>query len=256
MSDIARLIGLLDLTTLGATDSEHEVEALVARAITPIVERPDIQCAAVCVWPNFAATAARALTGTLLELACVAGGFPFSQSPLAAKIAEIRAAVDEGASEIDIAISRGLFLSGQHDTLQDEIAAMKEACGPAKLKVILETCELPGDDAIREACRIALEGGADFLKTSTGKGKYGATLEHTRILLEAATAWTARHGRLIGVKPAGGIRTVEDAFAYYYLAAEFFPEVDADCFRIGASSLLDELVTALEEEGLEPSFAE
>jgi len=244
MPDPARLIGLLDLTTLGATDTARDVTALVARAIAPVPDQPHLRCAAVCVWPNFAATAAQALAGSGVQLACVAGGFPFSQSPLAAKTAEIEAAVEAGATEIDIAINRGLFLSGADAALVDEIAAMKRACGPAHLKVILETCDLPDETAIRQACRLALEGGADFLKTSTGKGRHGATLPHTRLLLEEATAWTAATGIPIGVKPAGGIRSVQDATAYFRLAAEFFPEVSAANFRIGASTLLDELITA------------
>ncbi|HEY8990430.1 MAG TPA: deoxyribose-phosphate aldolase [Luteolibacter sp.] len=245
METLARLIGLLDLTTLGSTDAERDIEALAARAVSPVPGRPDLHCAALCVWPNFAAAARRVLAGSPVRLACVAGAFPFAQAPLAVKTAEIRAAVGAGATEIDVAISRGLFLSGQHDELREEIAAMKTACGPAHLKVILETCELPGDDAIREACQLALEGGADFLKTSTGKGKYGATLAHTRLLLEAAADWTSRHRTPVGVKAAGGIRTVNEARAYLALAAEFFPEVTAANFRIGASGLLGELATAL-----------
>ncbi|MFD0892713.1 deoxyribose-phosphate aldolase [Luteolibacter ambystomatis] len=245
MVDPARLIGLLDLTTLGSTDTDTDVQALAARAITPVPGRPDIRCAAVCVWPNFASVAAESVKGSGLDIACVAGAFPFSQAPLAVKVAEVAAAVAAGATEIDIAIHRGLFLSGRHDELRAEIAAMKGACGSAHLKVILETCDLPDDTAIRVACRIALEGGADFLKTSTGKGKYGATLAHTRVLLEEATAWTAASGKAIGVKPAGGIRTHAEASAYFELASEFFPEVRAENFRIGASTLLDDLIAAL-----------
>ncbi|BCU76980.1 deoxyribose-phosphate aldolase [Luteolibacter sp. LG18] len=245
MADPARLIGLLDLTTLGPTDTEADVEALAARALAPVPGHPEIRCAAVCVWPNFAATAARAVKGSGVEVACVAGAFPFSQSPLAVKVAEVAAAVEAGATEIDIAIHRGLFLSGRHDELREEIAAMKAACGPAHLKVILETCDLPDEAAIRTACRIALESGTDFLKTSTGKGKHGATLGHTRILLEEATAWTTATGKLIGVKPAGGIRNTGDARAYHDLAAEFFPEVTAANFRIGASTLLDDLIAEI-----------
>ncbi|MGC4016707.1 MAG: deoxyribose-phosphate aldolase [Luteolibacter sp.] len=245
MVDPARLIGLLDLTTLGPTDANGDVQALAARAIAPVPGRPDIRCAAVCVWPNLASVAAEAVKGSGLEIACVAGAFPFSQAPLPVKVAEVAAAVAAGATEIDIAINRGLFLSGRHDALRDEITAMKAACGTAHLKVILETCDLPDDAAIRTACRIALEGGADFLKTSTGKGKHGATLAHTRILLEEATAWTKATGKPIGVKPAGGIRTHAEASAYVELASEFFSEVSAENFRIGASTLLDDLIAAL-----------
>lgn len=245
MVDPARLIGLLDLTTLGPTDTDADVKTLAARAITPVPTRPEIRCAAVCVWPNFASVATEAVKGSGLDVACVAGAFPFSQAPIAVKVAEVAAAVAAGATEIDIAINRGLFLSGRHDELRAEIAAMKAACGSAHLKVILETCDLPDEAAIHIACRIALEGGADFLKTSTGKGQRGATLAHTRILLEEATAWTKAIGKPIGVKPAGGIRTHADASAYYDLASELFGEVTPQNFRIGASTLLDELIAAL-----------
>lgn len=241
MEALTRLIGLIDLTALGATDTEQEVQALAARAISPVPGRPEIRCAAVCVWPNFAGTVSQALSGTDVQTACVAGAFPFSQAPLAVKVAEVRAAVEAGATEIDIAISRGLFLSGRHDELREEIAAMKAACGTAHLKVILETCDLPSDEAIRTACRLALEGGADFLKTSTGKGKHGATLPHTRLLLEAANEWNAAQGCSVGVKAAGGIRSVEEALAYLDLAEAFFSKVTASNFRIGASALLDSL---------------
>jgi deoxyribose-phosphate aldolase len=245
METLARLIGLIDLTSLGATDTEQEVQALAARAISPVPGRPEIRCAAVCVWPNFAGTVHRALDGSGVQTACVAGAFPFSQAPLAVKVAEVRAAVEAGATEIDIAISRGLFLSGRHDELREEIVAMKAACGTAHLKVILETCDLPGDEAIRTACQLALEGGADFLKTSTGKGKHGATLPHTRLLLEAATGWNAAHGGSVGVKAAGGIRTVEEALAYLDLAETFYPEITSNRFRIGASTLLDSLLSMI-----------
>jgi deoxyribose-phosphate aldolase len=241
VSAAARLIGLLDLTSLGSTDTVAEVISLAARAVLPVPSDPAIHCAAVCVWPNFAATARDALAGTPVRVACVAGAFPFSQSPLAAKTAEIAAAVADGATEIDIAINRGLFLSGRFDELSHEIATMKQACGTAHLKVILETCELPDDNSIRHACRIALEAGAGFLKTSTGKGRHGATPEHTRILLEEAAAWRAATGTTIGVKAAGGIRTAAEAITYLNLAAEYYDDVNATVFRIGASSLLDDL---------------
>jgi len=241
----ARLIGLLDLTSLGATDTATIVRALAARAALPVSSDPLIHCAAVCVWPNFAATARDALEGTPVRVACVAGAFPYSQSPLSAKTAEIAAAVANGADEIDIAINRGLFLSGHFDEMYHEIAAMKEACGKAHLKVILETCELPDENAIRRACRISLDAGADFLKTSTGKGRHGATLDHTRILLEEAAAWRAATGTMVGVKAAGGIRTSAEALAYLKLADSYYGMADASVFRIGASSLLDDLTARM-----------
>lgn len=241
---LARLVGLLDLTTLGATDTADDVRRLAARAARPFPGRPGLHCAAVCVWPNFAATARAALADSPVRVACVAAGFPFAQSPLAAKLAEVAAAVAAGADEIDVAIPRGTFLAGDHAALAAELRAIREACGPARLKVILETCDLPGEAAIRTACRLAVAAGADFLKTSTGKGARGATPADTRILLEEARAATAATGRPIGVKPAGGIRTTDQALAYLELADEFLGTATPDNFRLGASSLLDELLAA------------
>lgn len=236
------IIPYLDLTTLGATDTAADVEALAKRAVAPLPDRPEVHCGALCVWPNFASAALPVLQGTPVRLACVAGAFPFSQSPLSVKVEEVRVAVEHGAQEIDIAINRGLLLSGEDERLGAEIREMKAACGGAHLKVILETCELPGEAAIRRACRIALDAGADFLKTSTGKGAHGATPEHTRILLEEARDCWRETGRPIGVKPAGGIRTYDEARDYLRLAGDLLPELGPATFRIGASSLLDELV--------------
>jgi deoxyribose-phosphate aldolase len=196
------------------------------------------------VWPNFAATAREALAGTPVRVACVAAAFPYSQSPLAAKTTEVESAVAAGAQEIDVAIPRGLFLSGRHDLVGAELRAIRTACVTATLKVILETCDLPDADAIRAVCRIAVDAGADFLKTSTGMGRHGATLEHTRILLEEARAGSERTGRPIGVKPAGGIRTAAHALEFLALADEFFGHATPDQFRIGASSLLDDILSA------------
>ena len=248
-SDLLHLITLLDLTALGSTDSESTIEDLCQRAIDPLGLDHDLDeppsCAAVCVWPNFAELAAELTEGTPVAVACVAGGFPFSQSPLAAKIAEIHHAVGGGATEIDIAINRGAFLSGELEQVHDEIAAMKQACSGAHLKTILETCDLPNPDAIRQAAQIALQAGTDFLKTSTGKGSGGATLADTAILLEEAAAWQQASGKAIGVKPAGGIRTATEAFEYTALAEKLHPPVVNENFRIGASSLLDDILAEL-----------
>ncbi len=242
---LRRLVALLDLTTLGGTDTADDVRRLAARAARPIAADPDIHCAAVCVWPNYASTAREALAGTPVRVACVAAAFPHSQSPLTAKTTEVALAVAAGAEEIDVAIPRGLFLSGEHDLVMTELRAIRTACRAATFKVILETCDLPDERAIRIACRIAVEAGADFLKTSTGMGKHGATLEHTRILLEEARSGTQRTGRPIGVKPAGGIRTAAQALEFLTLADEFFGHAGPDQFRIGASSLLDYLLARL-----------
>lgn len=237
------LIPFLDLTTLGTTDSADDVRALARRAIQPVEDDPSIHCAALCTWPNFGGVASEALGGSAVELACVAAAFPCSQAPLEVKVREIELAVAAGATEIDIAIPRGLLLSAAHEALAAEIRAMASACGNAHLKVILETCDLGDDETIRTACRIALENRADFLKTSTGMGKHGATPEHARILFEAARDWHADTGRMIGVKPAGGIRTYADALAYHELAVDHLPEVTPATFRLGASSLLDDLLS-------------
>ena len=236
------LIQFLDLTTLGTTDTLFTVEALCSRALVPVEGQPDIRCAAVCTWPNFAGAAAKALQGSAVKLACVAAAFPCSQAPLEIKLREIEIAVAEGADEIDIAIPRGLAIAGDFDALAGELRGMKTACGNAHLKVILETCDLDDSSLVRDVCTVALENGADFLKTSTGMGRHGATVDHARILFESARDWHAATGTVIGVKPAGGIRTYEDALAYHSLATEHLPTVTPDTFRIGASSLLDDLL--------------
>ncbi|MCH7226683.1 deoxyribose-phosphate aldolase [Haloferula sp. A504] len=237
------LIPFLDLTTLGTTDSADDVRALAKRAMQPVAGDPAIHCAALCTWPNFAAVATEALDGSPVVLACVAAAFPCSQAPLEVKTREIELAVAAGAKEIDIAIPRGLLLSGDLVSLRAELEAMKSACGAAHLKVILETCDLGDADTIRTACQVALEAGADFLKTSTGMGKHGATPDHARILFEAAREWHANTGQVIGVKPAGGIRTYADALVYHELASSHLPEVTPSTFRLGASSLLDDLLS-------------
>lgn len=237
------LTPFLDLTTLGTRDTVADVEALCRRAINPLANQPDIYCAAVCTWPNFAKAASTALMDSPVKLACVAAAFPCSQAPLEVKTREIEMAVADGAIEIDIAINRGQAIAGDFESLANELRAMKAACGNAHLKVILETCDLGDAGLIRKICRIALVSGADFLKTSTGMGSHGATLNHARILFEAARDWHASTGKVVGVKPAGGIRTYDDAITYYQLAEEHLPEVTPDTFRIGASSLLDDLLT-------------
>jgi deoxyribose-phosphate aldolase len=236
------LIPFLDLTTLGTTDSADDVRALAKRAMQPVVGDPAIHCAALCTWPNFAEVGVEALAGSPVVLACVAAAFPCSQASLDVKVREIELAVAAGAREIDIAIPRGLLLAGDTVSLRAELEAMKAACGAAHLKVILETCDLGEAGTIRTACRLALEAGADFLKTSTGMGRHGATPEHAKILFEAARDWHAETSKIIGVKPAGGIRTYADALVYHELASSHLPEVTPATFRLGASSLLDDLL--------------
>jgi deoxyribose-phosphate aldolase len=188
--------------------------------------------------------AAAALRGSGVHLASVATAFPSGQAPLPVKLADTRAAVADGADEIDMVISRGAFLAGRYAEVHDEIAAVKEACGDAHLKVILETGELATLDNVRRASWLAMLAGADFIKTSTGKVQPAATLPVTLVMLEAVRDFRAQTGRIIGVKPAGGIRTAKDAITYLVLVNETAgPDwLDPDLFRFGASTLLNDLL--------------
>ncbi|WP_433056390.1 deoxyribose-phosphate aldolase [Dactylosporangium sp. CS-033363] len=238
-------IRMVDLTTLEGSDTPGKVRALCAKAIRPDPADPSCpSAAAICVYPAMIATAAEALRGSKVHLASVATAFPSGQAPRAVKLADTRAAVADGADEIDMVISRGAFLSGRYAEVHDEIAAIKEACGPAHLKVILETGELGTLDNVRRASWLAMLAGADFIKTSTGKVQPAATLPVTLVMLEAVRDFRAETGRIIGVKPAGGIRTAKDAIKYLVMVNETAgPDwLDPDRFRFGASTLLNDLL--------------
>lgn len=245
-SEVARAtVGLLDLTTLNATDTEATVNALCARAVAPGPGLPHV--GAVCVHAVLVPAARRALgPASPVRLACVAGAFPHGMTPLHLRIAEVRWCVEEGADEIDMVISRGALLAGEDAFVHDEIAAHKAASGAASLKVILETGELVRPDAILRASRIALAAGADFLKTSTGKVQPAATLEASALMLQALHDHRIATGRVVGFKAAGGLRTAQDAASYVALVAAILgPDgVHPDRLRLGASTLLDALVTA------------
>jgi deoxyribose-phosphate aldolase len=221
------------------------VRALCAKAMRP--DPADATCpsaAAVCVYPAMIEAAADALRGSGVHLASVATAFPSGQAPLSVKLADTKAAVADGADEIDMVISRGAFLAGRYAEVHDEIAAVKQACGDAHLKVILETGELGTLDNVRRASWLAMLAGADFIKTSTGKVQPAATLPVTLVMLEAVRDFRAETGRIIGVKPAGGIRTAKDAIKYLVLVNETAgPDwLDPDRFRFGASTLLNDLL--------------
>ncbi|WP_433613515.1 deoxyribose-phosphate aldolase [Dactylosporangium sp. CA-139114] len=238
-------IRMVDLTTLEGSDTPGKVRALCAKAVRP--DPADASCpsaAAICVYPAMIATAAEALRGSKVHLASVATAFPSGQAPLAVKLADTRAAVADGADEIDMVISRGAFLSGRYAEVHDEIAAVKQACGDAHLKVILETGELATLDNVRRASWLAMLAGADFIKTSTGKVQPAATMPVTLVMLEAVRDFRAETGRVIGVKPAGGIRTAKDAIKYLVMVNETAgPDwLDPDRFRFGASTLLNDLL--------------
>jgi deoxyribose-phosphate aldolase len=238
-------IRMVDLTTLEGADTPGKVRALAAKALHPDPADPTCpSVAAVCVYPAMVPVAAQVLAGSGVHLASVATAFPSGQAPLDVKLADTRDAVAGGADEIDMVISRGAFLSGRYDFVFDEIVAVKEACGSAHLKVILETGELGTYDNVRRASWLAMLAGADFIKTSTGKVPVAATLPVTLVMLEAVRDFRAQTGRQVGVKPAGGIRTTKDAIKYLVLINETVGTdwLDPDWFRFGASSLLNDLL--------------
>ncbi|GAA0542524.1 deoxyribose-phosphate aldolase [Paractinoplanes ferrugineus] len=238
-------IRMVDLTTLEGADTPGKVRALSAKAVRPDPADPTCpSVAAVCVYPAMVPVAASVLRDTGVHLASVATAFPSGQAPLDVKLADTRDAVAGGADEIDMVISRGAFLAGDYTKVFDEIVAVKEACGDAHLKVILETGELGTYDNVRRASWLAMTAGADFIKTSTGKVPVAATLPVTLIMLEAVRDFRARTGRQVGVKPAGGIRTTKDAVKYLVLINETVGDdwLSPDWFRFGASSLLNDLL--------------
>jgi deoxyribose-phosphate aldolase len=200
--------------------------------------------AAVCVYPDLAGLAAAELHGSGIKVASVATAFPSGRAALDVKLADVKSAVAAGADEVDMVIDRGAFLSGRYRAVYEEIEAVRAACDGAHLKVILETGELGALDNVRRASWLAMLAGADFIKTSTGKVSPAATLPVTLVMLEAVRDWLAATGRHVGVKPAGGIRTTKDAIRYIVLVHETAGDewLDARLFRIGASSLLNDLL--------------
>ncbi|HVV14127.1 deoxyribose-phosphate aldolase [Amycolatopsis sp.] len=238
-------ISMVDLTTLEGADTHGKVHGLTAKAKRPDPDRPDTpHVAAVCVYPDLAATAVEDLKGTGIGVASVATAFPSGRSSRAVKLADVGLAVEAGASEVDMVIDRGAFLEGRYGQVFEEIQAVKEACGDAHLKVILETGELATYDNVRRASWLALLAGGDFIKTSTGKVSPAATLPVTHVMLQAVHDWFDATGELRGVKPAGGIRTTKDAIRYLVAVREVAGEqwLTPELFRFGASSLLNDLV--------------
>ena len=244
-------IRMMDLTTLEGADTPGKVRALSAKAVRPDPLDPSVpSVAAVCIYPSLVRVARKALVGSSVKVASVATAFPAGQAPLEVKLADVRAAVDAGADEIDMVIDRGAFLSGRLGHVYDEVVAVKDACGTAHLKVILETGELGSYDAIRRASLVAIAGGADFIKTSTGKISPAATLPVTLCMLEVIRDVHEETGAVIGMKPAGGIRTAKQAIQYLCLLHETLgPEwLTPDLFRFGASSLLNDVLLQLRKQ--------
>ncbi|MEZ0292955.1 MAG: deoxyribose-phosphate aldolase [Solirubrobacteraceae bacterium] len=238
-------VRMIDLTTLEGADTPGKVRALSAKAIQPDPADPSIpSCAAVCVYPSLVPTARAAVAGSGVKVASVATAFPSGQSSLAVKVHDVEEAVAAGADEIDMVIDRGAFLSGRYARVYDEIVRVKEACGTAHLKVILETGELGTYDNIRRASLLAMAAGADFIKTSTGKLPRAATLPILLCMLEAIRDVHDETGRVVGMKPAGGIRTAKQAIQNLVVVNETLgPDwLTPDRFRLGASSLLNDVL--------------
>src|ERR671910_1016614 len=236
-------VRMMDLTTLEGSDTPGKVAALAAKAIQPDPADPSIpSCAAICVYPNLVPAAVARVRGTGVKVASVATAFPSGQSPLAIKLSEVEEAVALGADEIDMVIDRGAFLSGRYAKVYDEIVRVKDACGRAHLKVILETGELGTYDNVRRASLLAIAAGADFIKTSTGKVQPAATLPVTLCMMEVVCDVYAETGRMVGIKPAGGIRISKQAVQYLVVLYETLgPQwMTPDLFRFGASSLLND----------------
>jgi deoxyribose-phosphate aldolase len=238
-------MSMVDLTTLEGKDTPGKVRQLCAKAIRPHDQLPDIpSVAAVCVYPPMVSIAKECLQGTKINVAAVATYFPSGMSNRDVKIRDTKYAVAEGADEIDMVISRGKFLAGEYAFVFDEIAAVKEACGNAHLKVILETGELATLDNIRFASDLAIRAGADFIKTSTGKVQPAATMPVTLVMLEAIRDHYYATGKKVGMKPAGGIATSKLALQYLVMLHETLGDewMTPDLFRFGASSLANDLL--------------
>src|SRR4029077_7499805 len=244
-------VRMTDLTTLEGSDTAGKVAALASKAVRPDPSDASVpSVAALCVYPNMVPTAVERLRDSGVHVASVATAFPSGQSPLPPKLEEVRWVVEHGADEVDMVIDRGAFLAGNHAKVYDEIVQIKEACGEAHLKVILEVAELGTYDNVRRASLLAMAAGADFIKTSTGKLPGAATLPVTLCMLEAIRDVYEENGRMVGMKPAGGIRAAKQAVQYLAQLHETLgPDwLTPDLYRLGASSLLNDVLMQLRKE--------
>lgn len=242
------LFNCIDLTTLQSTDSPRSVADFTEKVNQFETEHPEMpNVAAICVYPNFAQVVRAVLEVSEVDIACVSGGFPSSQTFPEVKVAETALAVDGGADEIDIVLNVGNYLDGDYQEVCDEIAELKEACREARLKVILETGALKTAENIRNASILSMYSGADFIKTSTGKEYPGASHFAAYVMMQAIKEYYEQTGRMVGFKPAGGVRTPEDAVGYYCLVKEIQGDkwLTNEYFRIGASGLANNLLTAI-----------
>jgi deoxyribose-phosphate aldolase len=254
---LLKAIACMDLTTLSGDDSAERVKRLCAKARHPLqdslvkqlgIEELNLTVGAVCVYHAFVETAVKALEGTNIPVAAVSTGFPAGLSPLAERVQEIRRSVESGAQEIDIVITRAHVFNGEWQALYDEVAAFKDACGPAHMKAILGTGDLLTLRNVARASLVAMMAGADFIKTSTGKEGVNATLPVALAMLRMIRAYHERTGYKVGFKPAGGISTAKDVLNYQFLMKEELGRewLEPDLFRVGASSLLADIERQLE----------
>ena len=255
MNGLKLVLNMIDLTTLEGKDTDGKVKQLCYKAIHPHDSVADIPTvAAICVYPSMVKVAKKALGDSGIKVASVATAFPSGQAPRDIKIRDTKYAVNEGADEVDMVISRGKFHAGEYNFVFDEIAAIKEACGPAaggvRLKVILETGELGTYDKVRRASDIAMHAGADFIKTSTGKISPAATMPVTLVMLEAIRDFYYKTGKMIGMKPAGGISKSKLALHYLVMVKEVLGEdwLTNEWFRFGASSLANDVLMQIMKE--------
>jgi deoxyribose-phosphate aldolase len=241
-------LSMIDLTTLEGKDTQGKVQQLCYKAMHPHDSLKNIPTvAAICVYPTYVGIAKKALEGSNIKVASVATAFPSGQSNLDSKISDTKFAVDQGADEIDMVISRGEFLAGNYQFIYDEIGQIKEACGIAHLKVILETGELDTLENVRKASEIAMYAGADFIKTSTGKIQPAATMQVTYVMLDAIKDFYLKTGKMIGMKPAGGISTSKISLQYLVMLNEVLGHkwMTNKYFRFGASSLANDILMQL-----------
>ncbi len=242
------VLSMIDLTTLEGQDTAGKVRQLCQKAIHLHDAMPGLpHVAAVCVYPTMVGIARQALEGHDINIASVATAFPSGMAPLAVKLDDTKVAVEQGANEIDMVISRGAFLQGEYGRVFDEIAAVKDACGDTHLKVILETGELGTLDRVRCASVLAMHAGADFIKTSTGKIQPAATMQVTLVMLQAISDYYYETGRMVGMKPAGGISTAKLAIHYLVMLRETLGNawMTPEWFRFGASSLANDVLMQL-----------
>ena len=241
-------LNMIDLTTLEGADTENKVKQMCYKARHLHDEYPELPTvAAVCVYPNFVKTAVNELKNSNVKVASVATAFPSGHSSLSIKLEDTKIAIDNGADEVDMVISRGMFHKGEYSYVFDEIAEIKAICGKVRLKVILETGELGNFDKVRKASDIAIYAGADFIKTSTGKIQPAATLPVTLVMLEAIKDYYYKSGKMIGMKPAGGISNSKLALHYLIMVRETLGNrwLTNEWFRFGASSLANDILMQL-----------